>query len=65
MRCKAQGRKVSIAGDVWGDGDMSILAICGYAILENDDTQEKEFEEEVLAVVEFSKMKHTGTCLLT
>jgi len=68
VRCKAQGRKVSIAGDIWQDGDISILAICGYAVLEEEgageDETEMEYEEEVLAVVEFDKLKHTGACSL-
>ena len=30
LKCKAQGHKPSIAGDIWGQGDLSILAIVGY-----------------------------------
>ena len=34
MKAKAEGRKISIAGDIWTDGALSFLAVVGYIILD-------------------------------
>ena len=66
---KSQGRKVSIAGDIWADGDLSLLVILGYAILKRETKHgalfnDMRLEEEVLAVVPFSRVRHTGDEIL-
>ena len=53
VKCKAEGRKVSISGDIWTDGSMSILAIVGYTI--RDDWT---WSKCVLAVIDFSTDRH-------
>ena len=63
-KCKAVGRKPSIAGDIWGQGDISILAIIGYAIFDHGGDEGWVMEEVVLGVVKFSKLKHTGAHIL-
>ena len=55
VRVQAEGRKISIAGDIWTDGELSMLAIVGYVILDGFI-----WSKQVLAVVEFSKLKHTA-----
>ena len=68
---KAEGLKVSIAGDIVSSGDLSILAITGYATMERYSS-EREFsrqcplviEEKVLAAVKFNTMNHTGDNIL-
>ena len=64
QKCKAHGRKPSISGDIWGQGDISILAIVGYAIFDNGDAG-WEMEEVVLGVIKFSHLKHTGAHVLS
>ena len=56
LRAKSEGRKISIAGDIWTDGEISILAVMGYIILDG-----WIWSRQVLAVVEFSKIRHTGS----
>ena len=56
LQAKAEGRKISVAGDIWTDGEVSLLAILGYIILDG-----WIWSKRVLAVVEFSKMKHTAS----
>ena len=58
VKCKAEGRKVSISGDIWTDGSMSILAIVGYTI--RDDWT---WSKCVLAVIDFSKDRHLARLL--
>jgi len=53
--CQAEGRKISIAGDIWTDGSMSILAIVGYVIRDG-----WVWSRCVLAVIDFSTVRHTG-----
>ena len=68
---KAEGLKVSIAGDIVSSGDLSILAITGYATMERY-ASEREFsrqcplviEEKVLAAVKFNTKNHTGDNIL-
>ena len=48
---------------IWGQGDLSILAITGYAIFEEKGVW--NLEEVVLSVVTFSKLKHTGAHILS
>ena len=62
---KSQGRKISIAGDIWSDGNISLLVILGYAIVAKEEPhQAKRIEECVLAVVSFSQVRHTGDEIL-
>ena len=56
LRAKSEGRKISIAGDIWTDGEISILAVMGYIIFDG-----WIWSRQVLAVVEFSKIRHTGS----
>ena len=56
LKSKAEGRRISIAGDIWTDGDLSFLAIVGYVIFDG-----WIWSRQVLAVVEFSKVKHTAS----
>ena len=57
-KCKAADIKPSIAGDIWSQGDKSILAILGYAIFNQDGKW--DMEEIVLGVVRFNNKRHTG-----
>ena len=68
---KAEGLKVSIAGDIVSSRDLSILAITGYATMEGFGSERKfcrqcplVIEEKVLAAVKFNTMNHTGDNIL-
>ena len=54
-KAKFEGRKISVAGDIRTDGDLSILLVMGYVIFDGFI-----WSRQVLAVVEFSKLSHTG-----
>ena len=56
LKAKAEGRRISVAGDIWTDGDMSFLAVVGYIIHDG-----WVWSRQVLAVAEFSKVNHTGS----
>lgn len=55
LQARAEGRKITIAGDIWTDGDMSLLAIVGYVIRDG-----WTWSKCVIAVVEFSTNRHTA-----
>ena len=56
LKAKAEGRRIGVAGDIWTDGAMSFLAVLGYIIHDG-----WSWSRQVLAVIEFSKIKHTAS----